>query len=172
MRAFFRPFLIFLMIFSVSATAFAADEGEYDFSDMPDEYIEEVSEVYNSCQGNFTKRMYYDCECFAFEFLQKRLDAEPYESTDALVFELRYMCRDATEAAGQEYNSCLTKTNNMKPGTDPEAFCECYANNFAIMINNAIPTLQSRTISPYKIRAWVMCNDPRMARNLYGIAPR
>jgi hypothetical protein len=175
----FRYFLllpcIFIFAFCVttmlapSALAQEAAQGT-NYDDVPDKYIQEAQKVYRECTGAHTRRMFYDCKCYSMAFLDERIYRGPVPSQSTVESALQKDCRDATEAAGYEYSQCLNNINRMKPGTDPEKLCECYANRFAQLINFRAPTLQSRTIRPYKIQAKLECNDPVLASKLLNRA--
>lgn len=167
--------LIVLGLMSLSFHASAQDRNanseasqNIDFSTVPKAYMKESRLVYKNCKANSTKRLYYDCQCLAFEFLQERIEAGPDASMSSIEFSLQGKCRDATEAAGFEYSECLKGYNMFPPGTDPEKFCACYANAFVQNIDEAAPILQSSTITPLKVRARVTCQNPTLARKLYG----
>ena len=130
--------------------------------------MREAKAAYNNCKGNINTRAYYDCKCLAFEHLLERIEAGPDLGSSTISFRIQDRCRDATEAAGVEYDSCLREYATLPPGTDPQAFCNCYANTFSKMIDARAPMLQSKTIVPLKVRARVTCSDPALARKLYN----
>lgn len=141
-----------------------------DYEDIPDEYIQETRKVYQECSGNHTRSMFFDCKCFSMKFLDERIYRGPVPSTQEIEFSLQKECRDATGAAGYEYNQCLRTAVSMEAGTDPEAMCACYANRFAKLIDFRAPVLQSRTIRPFKLQAKMECTNPALARRLYNSA--
>lgn len=146
------------------------DDNNVDFSKIPDEYIAESKVVYSRCKSNASLYRYYDCKCRALTFLEHRIKDGPEAPRSVLEFRIQKACRDATEAAGAEYQSCLRQYNSMQPGTDPEKLCECYANRYVELIDLYAPTIQSKTVVPLKVRARIECENPALARKMYSTA--
>ena len=145
-------------------------DNNVDFDKIPDEYILESKSVFQRCKSNSSLYMYYDCKCRALSFLEQRIEKGPEYPKTSIEFALQKTCRDATEAAGAEYNSCLIRNGTMQPGTDPEKLCECYANRYVELIDLYAPMIQSRTLSPIKVQARIECENPALARKLFHTA--
>ena len=98
---------------------------------IPDEVFREakIFEKYCSIQPNF--RPYYDCECLAASFLDERIEQGPDASRSSIMLAIEDRCQDATEAAGIQYNTCLGNALLLPRNIEPEAYCSCYANQFA-----------------------------------------
>ncbi len=141
---------------------------EIDYDEVPDEYITEARQVYQKCLTSHSRNMYYDCKCFSMSYLEERISRGPIAHNSSIESAISGKCRDATEAAGYEYQQCLGSFEGMQPGTDPEKLCECYANRFVEIFEYVAPPIQSRNIRPLKIQARLECSDPALARKLYG----
>lgn len=132
-------------------------DGNINLDDIPDEYLYEYGDVLKTCQGTKNMRLYYDCSCYAMRFLEIRVEEGPTTPRNRITFMMRGQCMDATEAAGREYNSCLGNIHILPAGTDPEKFCECYANKFVEYIEYYQPQLQSRPLTALRVRSHKEC---------------
>ena len=111
---------------------------------------------------------YYNCECLSLEYLKKRID-DPKATRNSIVLSINKMCADATIAAGHAYKQCLTNAS-LTPGRDmpPEKYCQCYANTYAKLYENAGQAPGSNVFVELQTQAYVACQDPEMAKRLYG----
>ena len=124
---------------------------------VPDEYIEEASAIYDECAGDHAIRQYYNCECRSLAYLDERIQQGPVAQPLLILQAIDEQCRDAVEAAGEVYLACLRKANRFEPGTDPEKYCECVANKYVEEINTFQPAINSQNIVRFQVRAYLGC---------------
>lgn len=129
---------------------------------LPDEFIDEATEAYDKCNADSVQSKYYNCECLSSALLEERIKAGPEPTASALIMNvsLKDECRDATGAAGDVYNKCLSMHGRMKPGTDPEKYCECVANDYAKAFDRLAPPINSTNMVNIQSMAMAGCNKP------------
>ena len=129
---------------------------------LPDEFIDEATEAYDKCNADNVQSKYYNCECLSSTLLEERIKAGPDPTASALMMNLslKNQCRDATGAAGDVYNKCLSMHGRMKPGTDPEKYCECVANEYAKAFDTLAPPINSTNMVNIQSMAMAGCAKP------------
>ena len=150
--------LTFIGAFAFSAVALAATD---TLDDVPDEYIIEADQFYDSCQRNYSMKQYYNCECMSVAYLDERIAQGPLTPPSQIELSISSQCRDAVGAAGPTYNQCLSKANRFEPGTDPEKYCECVANSYVKLIDTYKPVIDSRSIVAFGVEAYSQCGNVR-----------
>jgi hypothetical protein len=151
------------------ATAQTAKPDPY--ADLPEEYIEEAEKFYNECQTNDNMSRYYNCECLASKFLDKRIMAGPEVLNDIIVQSITHECADAAGAAGQEYQSCLENAPMMPANIPIEEYCTCYANTYAKLYEKYSLGPSSNTFIKLQTEAHISCQNPDLAKRLYPYKP-
>jgi hypothetical protein len=92
------------------------------------EQMDESLKVFDQCNGSTFITEQYDCQCLAAKFLDLRVRA-PEKAQDLLIIEARKSCVNQPGVAGRAYTQCLSWYLTSRD--DSEAFCSCYANDFA-----------------------------------------
>ncbi|NCO04187.1 MAG: hypothetical protein GW903_08360 [Alphaproteobacteria bacterium] len=165
-------FLLAFILIAVAATAgpafayyevknsyyFMKDDGE--FSD--DEKDQEAMYVYEQCQGNALRAIYFDCACIAGAFRQIRDEDEfirPQETILQTLFDDDSRgCVNEERIAGQAYLNCSEYAAAMRHRRkDNEEFCECVANDVARKFSDD-PRLRSLHIQNLQTNAYSQCN--------------
>lgn len=127
---------------------------------LPDDYIEEVMKFYDTCTLDPVQSAYYNCECLTVAYLDERKKQGPLGTQSSIRTAIIDKCKDAVGAAGDVYDSCLSKSSRFEAGTDPEKYCECVANTYVETINNTGPRINSTTIVGYQTMAYSACSNP------------
>jgi hypothetical protein len=99
--------------------------------------------------------------------MDARLAAGPDEDPSTLMMTISRSCRDATFAAGKQYETCL----NTPPPLgikDQESYCQCVGNQFAKMWQKSGDSPSAFLSVDIQTRAMMSCSDPDLARRLYG----
>lgn len=139
-----------------------------DLSDIPDEFIIEASQFAEDCRNDGTMPKYYDCRCMAVAFLDKRIERGPEASASSIRNSITKECKDASGAAGDVYEHCLTDFENAPTHIDPEEFCSCYGNTYAETFERFDGVATAKVNVSLMARAKIICSDPVSARRMYG----
>jgi len=104
--------------------------------EVPDAVIVEakIFEQYCRTQANFSP--YYNCECLAAAFLNERIKQGPEAARSSVMLQIENNCYDATQAAGIQYDTCMGNALLLPRNIQPEDYCTCYANTFAVIFEN------------------------------------
>jgi|MDSW01.1.fsa_nt_gb hypothetical protein len=135
-------------------------ELKLDFPDLPpidqipSEHLVEMQSVFNDCKQGKNDTDYKNCECYAMNFLAKRLET-PTVNSRYIHPLLKDICYDTSAIAGQQYKACMTLHMN-KEMRDWDAICSCYANYVA---NGAadLGTITYRNMRNLKKSAYRQC---------------
>jgi hypothetical protein len=157
----------------VALPAFAqtsAPKTERPFAKLPDWYFEEADEVRSSCESNSATNQYYNCECLSRRYLEERIKA-PGAPGDYLLENVTTRCIDATGAAGNEYENCMSSLPLIPIKSKPQDYCTCYANTYAKLFERYKIGINSTVMVQLQTRASVSCSDPAFGRQLYSYTP-
>ena len=124
---------------------------------IPYEYLVEAEEFHQKCQTNPKYYQYYNCDCLASNYLDERVKVGPKESQSGVFLSIKRTCFDGTFAAGKRYESCITDGTIFPRGQEPEAYCECYANEFAAVFEKSGVTPNTKTLTYLQARAHQNC---------------
>jgi hypothetical protein len=94
-------------------------------------YLTEAERVYQYCEGRNPFSKFHDCQCIGARVFEEIL-LNPNPDIDAVAVGDRIAgdCPNIPGAAAFAYENCIGRiVTNMSYGQ--EAFCECYANEFA-----------------------------------------
>ncbi len=137
-----------------------------DLSEVTGEQIQESQAVYEHCKASTKLSREYDCECFAAEFLDKRLELGPLPSWDYIFLSLKNDCRNIVATTGYEYSRCMARFGNTPPeGVEPIDFCECYARRWADLLESFKGNVNNRVKSTFRSRARGYCGNPEVYNN-------
>ena len=170
LRASVLCFLIVGFSHTINSQAFAQgavqqyeDEEEQDssslnYNEIPDKFIFEAKQVLSACNGSVNLRAYYDCDCYGLKYLETRVLLGEAATESEIRYKIRKECRDATEAAGIEYDVCISGVDSMTNDLDPGEYCECVANTYAqSLADRPNLVIQTRTLMPLKTGARTKC---------------
>lgn len=130
-----------------------------EYKKIKDEYLEEAQRFFEQCETDYNLSQYYNCECLAVRYLDERVEF-PRKNEQSILLSIRNSCHDATNAAGETYNSCMTNGTIFPPGVDPEAYCKCFASNYATLFEKAGRSPSSKTFTYLQSQAHKMCKRP------------
>lgn len=104
---------------------------------IPDAYMDEATALMQKCTTTPQYNKFYNCDCMAAHMLDQRIKQGPEADHMSIVIEIQSKCKDGSKAAGVAYGNCLGKTSLLPPDYDPKDFCECYANSYGKIFENA-----------------------------------
>lgn len=127
----------------------------------PEEMVEEAEYLLGICQNNAYQKQYFNCECLAGAFLQRRETLGPLTPQQDIMDELtkspRGVCANTDEIAGSTYKNCMDySAMSRELATDNEEYCTCAANKAALDFARS-PRLISRYIRKIKTNAMTFC---------------
>ena len=135
-------------------------EAPFSAADIPDAVFYEVKTFERYCQLQPTYYQYYDCECLAARFLDQRILVGPDAERTSIMMEIEDHCQDATQAAGQQYQTCLGNTLLLPSNNDPELYCQCYANKFAEIFEDNNLKVKPSVLISVQTEAHSQCQQP------------
>ncbi len=121
-------------------------EGKFDYSKVPQIYIEEALEIYSYCNEKPSLNINYDCQCYAAEFLSKRIDEGKRVSQNEIMISLRGTCKNVVGTTGAYYKSCLSNefdTSDLGDDVTQKDYCECVARHWAKSYRNYTGNIDS-----------------------------
>ncbi len=130
---------------------------DLDLSEIPDVYLIEAENYRKHCQKRVLLRTYYNCECMAMEYLEKRIDVGPSMDESGIVMRLSNQCVDVTNAAGQMYKQCHDTSSLMGLRGDAERYCSCVGNNYAKIFKASNVKPSSQTFARIQSKAMRFC---------------
>ena len=165
MRASFFNSLYLLLFVCLLAAPFAhaQTDVEDEYDKIPDEYIEEADNYFDTCRQDYITSQYLNCACMSTTLLRERIARGPTVPQTTILLEINDECFDAINSAGPIYEKCLKNSYSFKPGTDPEKYCECVANTYVEAMNLQKPTIRSTNMVQYNVYANSKCRDPGTA---------
>lgn len=138
-------------------------------SSKPDKLNSEAMEFQQICLNDDEMPLYYDCQCLAGDYAEKRKELGPDASRSAVQNRLGARCKDGTGIAEKLNRTCQENVATLPKGHDPEAFCECYSKKFTAFFENLDGRLAPSMKITFLSRARLTCQDPEAARKIYGI---
>lgn len=130
---------------------------EEQLKDIPDEYLAEAENFKNQCREMAHMRQHYDCRCLAVKYLDKRIEVGPDVKGGIIAFEIAGECQDATEAAGIQYQRCMSSPTLMPQNVDLEAYCTCLGNTYARLYERYAKRPSSKVYVNIQAQAINMC---------------
>lgn len=132
------------------------------YDDIPGEALDEMEEFHAMCETDFVYQMHYNCECLATRFLEERIRIGPNVPQTTVISTITGECIDRGKAAGTAFEQCQTAGGLAYMGgdIDPEEYCECVANNYAIILDQLVNTPLSRQVMQRSMSsAYTRCNE-------------
>ena len=140
---------------------YTLDDGIMD----EDEMQQEAQYVFRLCNENPFQRSYFNCECVAGAFLQRREKEGPmtdqWRIMDGIIEGRTAKCANTEEVAGSAYELCMAHMNTyreLEPGK--EDYCSCVANKTANDFTK-YPRLDSSYTEAVRYNAMRWCDDPQ-----------
>ena len=136
---------------------FMADDGKQS----PEEMELEADYVFKTCANNTYQSRYFDCECVAGAFLQKREKygavAPQEELLQQIMRSKEAQCANPVTIAGDAYSECQNYVRVAREyRKDNEEFCSCVGNTVAKRFTKA-PYLRTAYIRKLRTDALVLC---------------
>lgn len=140
-------------------TTGSASDNSNPYDEVPDAYIEEADAVFEECTQTPRINRYYNCACLSVRFLDTRIERGTSASKSSIMLGLREECKDATEAAGNEYNQCMGMVPMLPLDVEPETYCECVANTFSTILEQSPVVPGAQTFYHVRTRAMLTCQN-------------
>jgi hypothetical protein len=144
-------------------------KGEIDYSKVPKAYMDEAMYIYSYCNENPKFGTNYDCQCYAAEFLTKRVDVGRKLSQNSIMIGLRDSCRNVVGTTGAKYNTCMGQffdTSSIGEGITQKDYCECVADIWARQYKNFTGRIDSPNAHrEMEFQANMACKKPNMYEN-------
>ncbi|MFN3699939.1 MAG: hypothetical protein ACK4VI_00285 [Alphaproteobacteria bacterium] len=140
-----------------------------NYSDIPQEALDDMQDLFDSCEKSYIERSHFDCECRASRYLEERIKAGPIVPREQITLGLRSECFNQAGAAGFGYQFCRQNGRlNYSGNLSPEEYCECVGRNYAIMfMNSEGRPLTNRRINSMRSSALARCRgDSPGSRNM------
>lgn len=137
---------------------FLKDDGK--FSD--EEKDEEAQYIYGKCERNVMQRTYYNCQCIAGAFRQKR-DTDTSIRPQSNILQEIYdntpeQCINKPGIAGENYTFCTRYAATFREKSlNNETYCTCVANGVADRFAKD-PKLKTHHIQEIRTNMMVSCN--------------
>lgn len=138
-----------------------------DLSEVPDEYIDEAIAFNEECQGSLNLSSNYDCDCLASRYLDERIKGEDKVNRSSILLKIEKECKSAVNAAGANYQKCLSTAVLMPVSMDVEKYCSCFASTYAKIYEQSVQTPSPRLHLEIHKRASTYCRDPSLGGRLY-----
>lgn len=130
---------------------------EYDV--LPDAVIKEAQIFQMYCERRHNLNRYHNCECWAGAFLEERINLGPEALRNTILSNIKGECIDATEAAGQQFNTCMGNVLLLPSGADPETYCTCFSNSFATIFESVKPSVSPANLIKVETAAHTQCRN-------------
>lgn len=154
-------------VLSPPETTEEAPETPSPYEDVPDEYLIEAQNYFESCEADSNISQYYDCRCMAAQYLDERIKTGPKTAPSSITMEIGRGCMDEASIAGNTYEECLSRAPVLPKNMSVEKYCSCYANSFARIYSRSGVELSSKSKIKIQAQAGVICEDPALGRKLY-----
>ncbi len=123
--------------------------------DLVNELLEEMQQVHDTCASDGLQSRFYDCECLAVQYLDKRLEMGPEASNGKIMMQINKECANPVGVAGYSYGVCEERMILMNR-PDFKSVCECFANTVAKTYGER-PRLESRYWQRVQAYAYTQC---------------
>ncbi len=123
----------------------------------------ETEQQYNQCTSKGSYSKYYDCQCIAIKFLDKRIEIGPDMASQHIIRDVTLECPYPAGIAGISYQKCEDMFEMDIVG-NLEEFCTCVANSISKNFS-ARPSMHSQYISFLNGRAMTECGYQEEQRN-------
>ena len=146
-------------------------EGSFDYSKVPKKYIDEALYIYSYCNEVPGLNVKYDCQCYAAEFLSKRIDVGKKMSQKNILYSIRGECKNVVGTTGAQYQSCMSTTfdaeEHIAETVTQKDYCECVAKQWAESYRNLKTNIVSSMVRQELIfQANMKCRSPNMYPDL------
>lgn len=135
-----------------------------DTEDIPEKYIKEAEGVYKQCKISPVHSRTYDCNCYAANYLEKRIEGGEFTNENLIKISIRDACPNLVEKTGYEYSQCMSSymLSTAPPNIEAQDFCECYARRWAEQIKNRQGKMSNAVRMQLQINARIACQNPAL----------
>lgn len=133
-----------------------------DFSEIPQEALEDMQRFYEYCEGNFVLQRHYNCECLSSNYLDERIRTGPIADYSVVLSKITTTCVDPAAAAGTAFEQCMKTGGLSYSGGEmsPEEYCECVGNNYAILVSRLVnKSMEPRVTRGLMTSAYLRCKE-------------
>lgn len=137
------------------------------YDDIPTEALEDMEDFFKKCQNDPRLPTHYNCECWASRYLEERIKLGPIASRSSVIMKIDNECINIEGAANYAYQRCQQYGFvNYDGGMEPDEFCECIGNNYALLLQQERGfSLSSRKITGLYTSATLRCLTPAPGMN-------
>ncbi len=125
-------------------------EGAFDYSKVPQKYIDESLYIYSYCNEVPGLSVKYDCQCYAAEFLSKRIEVGKRMTQNDILYSIRGECKNVVGTTGAQYQSCMSvefdAEQQIAETVTQKDYCECVAKQWAESYRNLTTNIVSSKI--------------------------
>ena len=132
---------------------------------IPDAVYKEAEKFEKYCRQAPNLYTYYNCECMAANFLDERIKQGPEASRSGILQSIEGECQDAIEAAALQYETCLGNALLLPKDIDPETYCTCFGNKFAIIFQDNKVKVSPSNITRVQTQAHAECRKDILQQN-------
>ncbi|MBI1300279.1 MAG: hypothetical protein GC137_01345 [Alphaproteobacteria bacterium] len=135
-----------------------------DVEEIPQKYIAEAEGIYMECKNDPLHAREYDCNCYAANYLEKRIEGGEFTNQNLIKLNIRGKCPNLVEKTGYEYTQCMSTymLASAPPGIEAQDFCECYARTWAEQTKNSQGTVSNSAKMQLQVTSRMACRDPAL----------
>lgn len=105
------------------------------YDDIPQEALDDAHDFYEYCKKDLRLPTHYNCECWGSRYLEERIKLGPLASRSSVMMNINKECINIEGAAAYGYKRCQGYgSTTYDGGLDPEEYCECIGNNYALLL--------------------------------------
>lgn len=133
------------------------------WEDIPQEIIDEAQSFHDDCANDPKLPTHYNCQCWAQRYMEERIKMGPNVDRSMIMSQINRECIDEVAAAGYAHARCEKIGIAMyNGGMSPDEFCDCVANNYAILVRET-PTfyLSGKSMGALYSSASLRCQPTR-----------
>lgn len=125
--------------------------------EIPQAYLDEAQEFYDSCGSDLVYGTHYDCECLASKYLDERIEEGRFADSSLLKLNIAEQCPSEEKAAAFMYERC-SKRGYMAPGRfEIEDYCSCLGNEYARLYSSFKLRFSPKLLINLQSRAMALC---------------
>ncbi len=138
----------------------------YDsIEDIPTEVLQDAKRFESYCTNNTLIKRHYNCECLSSKYLDQRIIDGPDAHFTVVMSKIMDQCFDIPAAAAHGYDRCIgTGSMTYDGGMDPEEYCQCVANNYALLVQRSKGAISGRITSHAMSSATLRCQTPPVGK--------
>jgi hypothetical protein len=131
------------------------------YSDIPQEALDDMNDFHEYCNKDILVRQHYDCDCLSATYLDQRIKEGPIADRSVVMSKIMEQCVSVSAAAAYGYERCQGYGSmNYDGGMEPEEYCACVGNNYALLLKQSGYGLSGRMMRSFMTSATLRCQTP------------